>query len=110
MLEPELLIHVRPLEHALVGQPAQVGIQIDLDGAGAVHDQGIIFKRLSQSLSDVRAASAHAPQVDAEPTLARRVLEQLTQFRFGSRGQLQSAITSALRFLRAGAGTCQKTE
>jgi hypothetical protein len=75
MLEPELLVHVGPIKLAFISQAAQVGVEVDLDGAGAIHDQRIIFKRLSQSLSDVRTASAHAPQVDAEATLARRVLE-----------------------------------
>lgn len=80
---------------APVAQPAQEPIQIDLDGAGPFHHQGIIIKRLSQSLADIRSPSAHSPQIDPQTRLTTGTLQQIVQFRFCSRGQLQVAITSA---------------
>lgn len=90
MLQPELLVHRRPVQLALFAQAGQEPIKVNLHRTGSFCHQGIIFIRLSQSLSDIRSASAHAPQENAESLLAGSViLEQVTQLLFSSSGQLQ---------------------
>lgn len=101
MLQPELLVHRRPIQLALFAQAGQEPVQIDLHRSGAFGNKGIVLIRLSQSLSDIRPASAHAPQKNAESFPAAGVLlEQVTQLLFCSSGQLQLQITSAIDFQR----------